>query len=129
MRWPAPSARRRGATWRSGSRTRSRTRSRRCASRCTGCSAASNSCPKPERAAVRDSLAALLQEVEHLTRLAEHFSQYARLPEPQREPLDLGELARAAVALHEPEGVTLRVALRRARARARRPLAAVARAA
>jgi len=65
--------------------------------------------PEPDRAAVRDSLAALLQEVEHLTRLAERFSQYASLPELEREPLELGEIARAAVALHEPEGVTLRL--------------------
>jgi two-component system nitrogen regulation sensor histidine kinase NtrY len=65
--------------------------------------------PEPDRAAVRDSLAALLQEVEHLTRLAERFSQYARLPEPQSEPLELGELLRAAAALHEPEGLTLHV--------------------
>jgi nitrogen fixation/metabolism regulation signal transduction histidine kinase len=64
--------------------------------------------PDAERAAVRDSLDALLQEVEHLTRLAEHFSQYAHLPEPQREPLELGELARAVAALHEPEHVRVR---------------------
>jgi nitrogen fixation/metabolism regulation signal transduction histidine kinase len=65
--------------------------------------------PDAERAAVRDSLEALLQEVEHLTRLAERFAQYARLPEPQLEPLELGELARAAAALHEPEHVRVRV--------------------
>ena len=64
--------------------------------------------PEADRAAVRDSLDALLQEVEHLTRLAERFAQYARLPEPEPEPLDLGTLARAAVALHEPEHVNVR---------------------
>ncbi len=63
--------------------------------------------PDSERAAVRDSLEALLQEVEHLTRLAERFSQYARLPEPQRERFDLGELVRAVAALHEPEHARL----------------------
>jgi nitrogen fixation/metabolism regulation signal transduction histidine kinase len=66
--------------------------------------------PESERAAVSESLAALLQEVEHLTRLAEQFSQYARLPEPRFEPLDLSGIARAAAALHEPEGLTLNVA-------------------
>ncbi len=65
--------------------------------------------PESERAAVRDSLAALLQEVEHLARLAEQFSQYARLPEPRHEPLDLSELVRSAAGLHEPGDVTLRV--------------------
>jgi len=65
--------------------------------------------PESERRAVRDSIDALLQEVEHLTRLADNFSRYARLPEPQFEPLDLAELARSAAALHEPDQVTLRV--------------------
>ncbi len=64
--------------------------------------------PEADRAAVRDSIEALLQEVEHLTRLAERFAQYARLPEPRFETLELGELARAAMALHEPEHVRLR---------------------
>src|ERR1051325_8260776 len=65
--------------------------------------------PESERRAVRDSLAALLQEVEHLTRLADTFSQYARMPEVRDEPLDLSELARACGALHEPQGLTLRI--------------------
>ncbi len=65
--------------------------------------------PERERAAVRDSLAALLQEVEHLTRLAEGFAQYAKLPEPQSAPLELGELAHAAIALHEPDHVRIRL--------------------
>ena len=33
-----------------------------------------------------------------LARLADQFSQYARLPEPRLEPLDLAEVARAAAA-------------------------------
>ena len=63
--------------------------------------------PESERRAVRDSLAALLQEVEHLSQLAETFAQYARLPEPSEEPLELSELARSVGALHEPQGLTL----------------------
>ncbi len=70
--------------------------------------------PEIERAAVRDSLAALLQEVEHLARLAEQFSQYARLPEPRHEPLDLAEVVRSAASLHEPGHVTVRVTCERA---------------
>ena len=65
--------------------------------------------PQDQRAAVRDSLAALLQEVEHLTQMAEQFAQYARLPEPRFEPLDLAEIVRASSALHEPENLTIRV--------------------
>jgi nitrogen fixation/metabolism regulation signal transduction histidine kinase len=63
--------------------------------------------PDDQRAAVADSLEALLHEVEHLTRLAGQFSQYARLPDPRREAADLAALARDAVALHEPEDRTL----------------------
>ena len=66
--------------------------------------------PESERRAVRDSLDALLQEIEHLTRLADSFAQYARMPEPREEPLDFSELARACGALHEPQAVTLQVA-------------------
>jgi nitrogen fixation/metabolism regulation signal transduction histidine kinase len=66
--------------------------------------------PEREREAVRDSLAALLQEVEHLARLAEQFSQYARLPEPRLEPVDLAEVVRSAAALHEPGHVAIEVA-------------------
>ena len=65
--------------------------------------------PESERKAVRDSLDALLEEIQHLTRLADSFAQYARMPEPREAPLDLSELARACAALHEPQGVTLSV--------------------
>jgi nitrogen fixation/metabolism regulation signal transduction histidine kinase len=66
--------------------------------------------PEHERGAVMDSLQALLQEIDHLTQLAETFSQYARLPEPRHDPLDLSELARAAAALHEPEDIRMSIA-------------------
>lgn len=66
--------------------------------------------PEHERAAVRDSIGALLQEVDHISRLADNFSQYARMPEPHPERLDLSELARGCAALHEPQGVALRIA-------------------
>jgi nitrogen fixation/metabolism regulation signal transduction histidine kinase len=59
--------------------------------------------PEGERGAVRESLGALSRGVEQMTRLSEQFSQYARLPDPRFETLDLAELARAAAALHEPE--------------------------
>jgi nitrogen fixation/metabolism regulation signal transduction histidine kinase len=62
-----------------------------------------------DRAAVRDSLAALLAEVEHLNRLADQFARYARLPEPQIESFDLAEVARQVVTLHEPEAVVVEI--------------------
>jgi nitrogen fixation/metabolism regulation signal transduction histidine kinase len=49
-----------------------------------------------EREERRESLAALERGVSHMNRLAEQFSQYARLPEPRFEALDLAELARMA---------------------------------
>ena len=65
--------------------------------------------PESERQAVRESVDALLHEIDHLTRMADSFSQYARMPEPREERLDLSELARACGALHEPQDVELRV--------------------
>jgi nitrogen fixation/metabolism regulation signal transduction histidine kinase len=61
------------------------------------------------RTAVSESLAALSNGVDQMARLAEQFSQYARLPEPRFEILDLDQVVRSAVALHEHEGVTVEV--------------------
>jgi nitrogen fixation/metabolism regulation signal transduction histidine kinase len=58
-----------------------------------------------QRAPVEDSLAALRRGVDQLARLAEQFSQYARLPEPRFERVDLDQVVREAIALHEHEGV------------------------
>jgi nitrogen fixation/metabolism regulation signal transduction histidine kinase len=63
--------------------------------------------PAEARTVAEESLAAMLVEVEHLSRLAEQFSQYARLPEPRFEALDLGEVVRQATALHEPGSIDL----------------------
>ncbi len=70
--------------------------------------------PEQDRNVVRDSLGAMMAEIDHLTRLAEQFSQYARLPEPRYEPCDLSALAREVAALHEPEGRRLDVSADRA---------------
>jgi two-component system nitrogen regulation sensor histidine kinase NtrY len=59
--------------------------------------------PEDERGPVRESLASLSEGVADLARLAEQFSQYARLPEPRLERGDLVELAVAAARQHEPE--------------------------
>ena len=61
------------------------------------------------RDAVSDSLSAMDQALADLTRLAEQFSQYARLPEPRFEPLDLGRVVSDAARLHEPDRVVVAV--------------------
>lgn len=62
------------------------------------------------RVAVSESLAALANGVDQMARLSEQFSQYARLPEPRFETVDLDHVVRSAVALHEHEGVAVEVA-------------------
>lgn len=65
--------------------------------------------PEADRPAVRESLEAMMQELDHLTRLADSFAQYARLPEPRAEALDLAGLVRSAAALHENGRVVVHV--------------------
>ena len=59
--------------------------------------------PEEHRLAVSESLSAIALSLADLTRLAEQFSQYARLPEPRFEPIDLAQVVREAAQLHEPE--------------------------
>ena len=66
--------------------------------------------PADARPAVRESLALLDDGVGQLARLAEQFSQYARLPDPRFEPVDLAAIARAAAAMKAREGVAVEVA-------------------
>jgi nitrogen fixation/metabolism regulation signal transduction histidine kinase len=63
--------------------------------------------PEDQRAPVRESLATLSEGVADLARLAEQFSQYARLPEPRFERCDLVELAVSAARQHEPDRHTV----------------------
>jgi two-component system nitrogen regulation sensor histidine kinase NtrY len=58
-----------------------------------------DSAPAEHRGPMTRSLTAALREVDSLTRLAGQFSQYARLPEPSFETIDLLELARGSGAL------------------------------
>jgi nitrogen fixation/metabolism regulation signal transduction histidine kinase len=57
----------------------------------------------------RESAGVVLEEVERLRRIVDEFSRFARLPKPERQPLDLSELARGVLALYAspPEGVEL----------------------
>ena len=59
------------------------------------------------RPGTRANLEAALGEVAQLARLADQFSQYARLPEPHLERLDLGQVARSAAGRPMCEGVTV----------------------
>lgn len=63
--------------------------------------------PADQQGAVSDSLTAIDQALGDLTRLAEQFSQNARLPEPRLEHLDLAQVVREAARLHEPERVAV----------------------
>jgi nitrogen fixation/metabolism regulation signal transduction histidine kinase len=56
------------------------------------------SAPAAERDAMARSLRSALDEVASLERLAGQFSQYARLPEPNLEPVDAVEIVAAAAA-------------------------------
>lgn len=52
-----------------------------------------------ERAAVVESLESIDHAVEQLSRLAAQFAQFARLPEPRSEAIDLADVVRSAAAL------------------------------
>jgi nitrogen fixation/metabolism regulation signal transduction histidine kinase len=62
-----------------------------------------------DRDAVIESLASIDRAVDQLARLAEQFAQYARLPEPRPEPIDLADVVRSAVGLVDHEGVRVTV--------------------
>jgi len=50
--------------------------------------------------AVRDSIASVLEEVNNLKLLADEFSQYARLPEPRYEKVDLRNILQSVTDLY-----------------------------
>jgi nitrogen fixation/metabolism regulation signal transduction histidine kinase len=64
--------------------------------------------PEADREAVRQSVEAILREVQDLAFMTEQFSQYARAPEPMLERLELDEVVRSAAALQEPETLAVR---------------------
>ncbi|MGD8395449.1 MAG: ATP-binding protein, partial [Candidatus Eiseniibacteriota bacterium] len=64
----------------------------------------------PEEA-VRDSLDAILGEVESLRAIAESFSRIAKLPEPELEHLQVEEILREVVALYEQPGIERRLSI------------------
>jgi signal transduction histidine kinase len=50
-----------------------------------------------------EGMGTILEEVERLRRLVNEFSEFARLPRPQRSPTDLARLVEATVALYDAE--------------------------
>lgn len=63
--------------------------------------------PDEPRERARENLAAALAEVDQLARLADQFAQYARLPEPHLERLDLAAVARSAATRPMCDGVAV----------------------
>jgi signal transduction histidine kinase len=59
----------------------------------------------------KDLLRAVHREIERLTGITEEYLRLARLPSPQLEPEDLGELARAAAEFVRPELTAAKVKL------------------
>jgi two-component system, NtrC family, nitrogen regulation sensor histidine kinase NtrY len=49
----------------------------------------------------------VLDEVRRISAIVSEFTRFARLPPPEPAPMDLAEVARSVVALHQTEGVTL----------------------
>jgi nitrogen fixation/metabolism regulation signal transduction histidine kinase len=61
------------------------------------------------RAVYQESLEAIDDGIDQITRLAEQFSRYARMPEPRMEPLDFTELVRTTGRMHEHERVEVTI--------------------
>ncbi|MFH1755141.1 MAG: ATP-binding protein [Candidatus Latescibacterota bacterium] len=59
---------------------------------------------RTDDATVRDSIEAVLKEVDNLTLLADEFSMYAKVPEPSYETVDLHDLIRSVIALYIDSG-------------------------
>ncbi|MFW6049700.1 MAG: sensor histidine kinase [Myxococcota bacterium] len=59
-----------------------------------------------------ESTIAILEEVERLKRIVSEFSQFARMPRPRAEPLDVREVAERVVGLQRDGGVRLRLEAR-----------------
>ena len=62
-----------------------------------------------------ESAGAVLEEVGRLKRIVDEFSRFARLPKPEIQPLDLGELASSVLALYGamPDGFELKQEIQR----------------
>ena len=61
----------------------------------------------------KESASVVLEEVDRLKRIVDEFTRFARLPKPQLQDLDLGELVQQVLTLYAspPPGITLEPAL------------------
>jgi two-component system, NtrC family, nitrogen regulation sensor histidine kinase NtrY len=66
---------------------------------------------RPERsdAAVGEALALLQDELDVLIRMSQTFSEFARLPDPERRLVELAPLVRDVARLYEPESLPTRI--------------------
>jgi two-component system nitrogen regulation sensor histidine kinase NtrY len=67
--------------------------------------------PGRTEAAVGEAVSLLQDELDVLIRMSQTFTEFARLPEPQRRPLDLGALLVDLAALYAPECQPMRLAV------------------
>jgi nitrogen fixation/metabolism regulation signal transduction histidine kinase len=62
-----------------------------------------------DQADVRDSFRMLEEEIASLRRLADEFSQFARLPEPDKRPENLCDIARHSITLFQAENPHIQI--------------------
>jgi len=58
---------------------------------------------------ISESLKAVEEELLTLERMAAEFSEFARMPQPQKTPLDLNEIVRSSVRLAEPTAGSVKI--------------------
>jgi nitrogen fixation/metabolism regulation signal transduction histidine kinase len=56
-----------------------------------------------------ESTLTILEEVERLRRIVTEFSQFARMPRPRSDTLDMADIASHVVSLHRDDGVALEI--------------------
>jgi nitrogen fixation/metabolism regulation signal transduction histidine kinase len=56
-----------------------------------------------------ESTLTILEEVERLRRIVTEFSQFARMPRPRSDALDIQEIVSHVVSLHRDDGVSLEI--------------------
>ena len=70
-----------------------------------------------ERATLEQYADVIVRQTNDLRRIVDEFSKFARMPAPERKPLDLGKLVADAVVLQESARPDIRYRARRCRSR------------
>ena len=65
--------------------------------------------PGRSEVAVAEAVSLLQDELDVLIRMSQTFTEFARLPAPQRRPIDLGALVIDVATLYEPESLPVRL--------------------